>query len=209
MRKAILKTLVYADIFDYPLREKEIKKYLICPKEVNCQIIREDKLIKQKQGYFYLKGREKIIAIRKKRKIYSEKKLEIAYQAANWLKLIPWIKMVGLTGALAMENVKDDDDIDFLIISAKKRLWLTRLLTVLLIELVAKRRRPDDKKFKDKICLNMFLDEGRLTLPENERNLFSSHEICQLKVLWQKKGVYKKFISKNRWLKKYLANWKP
>lgn len=214
MRKAILKTLVYADIFDYPLTAKEIWRYLISEKKVKFEVIQKElprvkKFVDSDGEYFFLKGRKKIVSIRKKRECWSKKKLEIAQRAAKWLRLIPTIKMVGVTGALAMKNAKEKDDIDFLIITAKKRLWLTRLLTVFLVEIVARRRRPNDANPRDKICLNMFLDEGNLAIPKNEQDLFSAHEVVQLKPLWEKDGIYKKFIKKNLWVKRFLPNWKP
>jgi len=108
-----------------------------------------------------------------------------------------------------MGNSDLNDDIDLLMVSRKNRLWLTRLLTVLLVELIAKRRHPGDKDVKDKICLNMFLDEEHLRVPQKEQDLFSAHEVCQMKVLWEKEGIYKKFIRENKWVKKFLPNWKP
>jgi len=117
--------------------------------------------------------------------------------------------MVAVTGNLAMDNAGQDDDIDFLIITTKKRLWLTRLLTNFLVELIANRRRPSDKEVKDKICLNMFLDENNLKIPIKEQSLFTAHEICQLKPLWVKNQLYRRFIQENLWLQKFLPNWKP
>lgn len=117
--------------------------------------------------------------------------------------------MVAVTGNLAMDNAEKNDDIDLLIVTARKRLWLTRLLTNFLVEIVANRRRPNDKEVKDKICLNMFLTEDHLKIPLKEQNLFTAHEVCQLKLLWQRKNSYQKFIQKNLWSQKFLPNWKP
>jgi len=214
MKKAILRTLVYGDIFDYPLTLEELYQFLIDDKSVSFSLFKKifrqarikEKLIKVKGKYFFLKGREKIVDIRQKRKLWSEEKIEIVQRIARWLKLIPWIKMVGVTGALAMENADKNDDIDLLIITSKNRLWLTRLLAVFLLEIMAVRRRPGDIKVKDKICLNMFLDEKSLTLPKNERDLFSAHEVVQLKPLLEKGNCYQKFLKANLWVRKYLAN---
>lgn len=205
--QAILRTLAYADIFAYPLKEQEIQKFLISgsPQKI------PDLLwgVAQKNGFYFLAGREKIVAIRGKRKRWSREKMKIVRRVAGWLKLVPTIKMVAVTGALAMNNADRNDDIDLLIVTAKDRLWLTRLLTVFLTEIVARRRRPRDKNIRDKICLNMFLDEDYLAVPKNERDLFTAHEICQLKPLWDKDHCYRKFIEANLWSKKFLANWKP
>ena len=213
LKKAVLSTLAYADIFDYPLRENEIYRFLIS--DIRYQILDVSKGLKelpevsQKNNFYFLKEREHLVLLRKKRERWSRKKLKIAKQVARCLKLIPTIKMVAVTGALAMENSNENDDIDLLIITSKSRLWLTRFLTVILLELVANRRHPADKEVKDKICLNMFLDEGHLEVPKKEQDLFSAHEVCQLKVLWDKNGIYQKFLKANLWSKKFLPNWKP
>ncbi|MFQ6002788.1 MAG: hypothetical protein ACE5KJ_03495 [Candidatus Zixiibacteriota bacterium] len=148
------------------------------------------------------------MAIRKKRERWSQKKMEIARRVANWLRFIPTIKMVAVTGALAMNNSQKEDDIDLLIVTTKNRLWLTRLLTVFLAELVARRRRPGDSEVRDKICLNMFLDENHLAVPKKEQDLFSAHEVCQLKLLWEKDETYQRFLRSNQWVERYLPNWK-
>lgn len=207
MMKAILSTLAYADIFDYPLTKKEISRFLISESPQKLITLPDD--IGYKDGFYFLKGREKIVAIRKKREEFSRQKLNIALRVASWLKLIPTIKMIGITGALAMNNAGGDDDIDLLIVTGENRLWLTRLLATAIVELVASRRRPKDKIFRDKICLNMFLDERYLAVPKKERDLFTAHEVCQLRPIYGKNGIYKKFLEKNLWVKKYLPNWKP
>jgi len=212
--QAILKTLAYGDIFDYPLTPRQLYRFLISDKSVSFSLFNKvlsrmkanDKRISTNKKMFCFLGREEIIKKRKKRERWSKGKLKIARGVVGWLKIIPWVKMVGVSGALAMENADKNDDIDLLIITAKDRLWLTRLLVVFLVELVAKRRRPKDTDVTDKICLNMFLDEDHLALPKKERDLFTAHEVCQLKLLWEKDGCYQRFLKANLWVKKYLAN---
>jgi hypothetical protein len=217
LQKAVLKTLAYADVFSYPLTLKEIHYFLIAQpgktyslKEIEKEINKPElnSLIASRKNYLFLKNREEIVSFRQKKSFYSFQKLDLAKKTANWLKLIPFIKMVGVTGNLSMENADKNDDIDLLIIAGGKRLWLTRLLTIFLTELVTKRRRPGDKDVKDKICLNMFLDQEHLVLPKNEQSLFTAHEVCQLKVLWQKDNIYQKFLKENQWCKNFLPNWK-
>lgn len=225
MKKAILRTLAYADIFDYPLKKEEIWQFLLSDVryrllDISKTLLKRIPQIFQKEGLYFLKGREKIVDTRKKRERWSEEKLKLARRTTNWLKLIPTIKMVAVTGALAMGNSDIKDDIDLLIVTSKNRLWLTRLLTVFLVELVAKRRHPGDlparpaggpagrqgKNVKDKICLNMFSDEDHLRVPKKEQNLFSAHEVCQLKPLWSRDWVYERFLGDNLWVRKYLPN---
>ncbi len=209
LQKRILKTLVYADIFDYPLTFNQLKKFLITSQKKDFKIgdvkLKE---IAEKGNYFFLRGREKIVKERKRKEKYADRKLKIAQQVVRVLRLIPFIKMVAVTGNLAMRNANQEDDIDFLIITQRKRLWLSRFFAVVLLELLGKRRRPEEKEVKDKICLNMFLDEDHLEMSEKQQNLFSAHEILQLKSLYEKDDFYDKFLDQNRWVKKFLANWK-
>jgi len=215
IKTAILKTLAYADVFDFPLKEDEIGKYLIISAKGKRQkaklqikiqkLIREGK-IEEKEGFYFLRGREKIVKIRKERERESRKKLQIARGIGEILKFIPTIKMVAVTGALAISNSKAGDDIDLLIVNQKGRIWTTRFLATIFVEMFAKRRRPGDKDIANKICLNMFLDEGYLEIPEKEQDLFSGHEVVQLKPLWDRNNTYQKFLATNQWVEKYLPN---
>lgn len=209
--QAILRTLAYADVFDYPLTKEEIWKFLISEKKVSFEKIHKElepkNLPVDSEGkYFFLKGRNKIVKTRKIREKWSDKKLKVARRVAIWLKMIPWVKMVAVTGALSMKNAKKDDDIDLFFITDTDRLWLSRGIVVTFLRLFGLYRRP--QKVKDMICPNMLLDEAHLRVPKKEQNLFTAHEVCQLKLIWQKENLYQKFLEENQWAKKYLANWK-
>lgn len=208
----VLQALIYADVFDYPLTGDEIWQWLVGVRAGNKGRVKKQitelgakKVIKSQGNYFFLKGREKIVELRKKREKWSEEKLILAQKVAEKIGRLPGIKTVGVTGALSVHNAKEDDDIDLLIISSADSLWLTRLLILLLAPVLGiKRRKPKDKNIKDKICLNLFLDESHLKIePEN---LFLAHEICQVRPLINKDKTYEKFLWGNRWIKKYLPN---
>ncbi len=207
-----MKTLIYADLFDYPLTKEEIWRRLIKLQITNDKLqIKLKKLINsilfgKKEKYYYLVGREEIIQLRKRREKYSEEKVKIARRIAKLLKFIPFVKLVGLTGAVAAGNADEDDDIDLLIITSGNLLWTTRLLVTLSVDLMGLRRRPDDKKVKNKICLNMFIDENYLAIGKDERDLFTAYEITQMKPLFEKNQIYKRFIKANDWVGKYLPN---
>ncbi|PIS09539.1 hypothetical protein COT75_00980 [Candidatus Beckwithbacteria bacterium CG10_big_fil_rev_8_21_14_0_10_34_10] len=227
LEKAVLKTLFYHQLFDYPLRKKEIKKLLIFSslKKINKDIRKnidqnlsgvlknlvKDKNIKLVFPYYFLTNKDlsnnnkkDLVDLRNKRKKISQQKLILAKKYIKILSLISSIKMIGITGALAMENSELNDDIDLLIITQKNRLWLTRLLVVLTLEILNKRRKPNNRNIKDKFCLNIFLDEEGLKIETQKQNLFTAHEIVQMKVVLNKNKTYEKFIQKNLWLKKYL-----
>jgi cytidyltransferase-like protein len=212
-QRAVLNTLAYADIFDYPLTFKEIHRWLIFNSSSARGSFKRKLLLKikpiEKHGRYYcLPGRQKIISLRHKRARFSQLKFKLARRTAKLLALIPTIRMVAVTGALAMNNADPSDDIDLIIIASSNRLWLTRLFCVFLLELFRLRRRPGGKvnNFKNKICLNLFLDESALALPQSRRNLYTAHEICQTKPLWDRGETYQRFLIANQWVKNYLPN---
>lgn len=158
-----------------------------------------------RNGYCFLGGREGLIYKKSLRQRISAKKTEIAKRAAKILSLVPGIKMVAVTGSLAMENSDDESDIDLMIVTKTGRLWTTRLLSYL--SLYAFRfslRSPNDKNQKDKLCLNMWLDEHDLVW--RERNIYTSHEIAQILPLVNKDKTYEKFLYKNKWILEYWPN---
>lgn len=203
MESAKARAVLYADIFDYPLSKNELERWKI---KDNSEFRIHNSEFKKTNGYYYLKGRENITRLREQRKKISLLKLGRARKAVDFLKTIPTIKMIALTGALAMENCKKIDDIDLLIVTKKGTLWLTRFLATVILELKGIRRRPNQKNAKDKICLNMFLEDGYLTLPKSEQDLYGAHEVCQVKPIFERDNTYPRFLRANAWVRKYLPN---
>ena len=211
LSQAILATLAYHDIFDYPLTLEEIHKYLINLEARPFTVRRGlNKLfltgkIFSKNGYIFLKGRSEIVKLRKLREKYSLPKIKRAQFFARILKVIPSLKLVAISGALAMENSHKNDDIDLVLITSKNTLWTTRFLANIL--LLPYKRSPSVRQISDRACLNVFIDESQLKI--GPPNLYLSHEICQMKPLWNRDNTYRRFLSANMWIKKYLPNWRP
>lgn len=196
-------SLVYHDIFDYPLTMGELIKWQ-AGKKLTTK--REPSVI-NKNGFYFIEGREGAILKRLLKERISARKLEIARKAGKILGLIPTIKMVAVTGALAMGNSGEESDIDLMVVSQKGTLWTTRLLTLLFLDLIGfPRRKYRDKNQKDKLCLNIWLDETSLTWPKKSRNPYTAHEICQVRPLVDKNKTYERFIYNNRWVKEFWPN---
>lgn len=212
LQRRILKTLTYSDIFDYPLTAHEVTDYLISNTEVGVDAIRkilkistDNERIYTDGEFYFLREREGIVKTRKERKVWAKEKLEIAQKTVGKLKTIPSIKMIGVTGALAMDNCKEEDDVDLLIVTSANSLWLTRFLIILFCPVLGiKRRKRGEKETKDKICFNLFLEENHLKI--EFENLFLAHEICQVKPIYDKDGIYEKFVRENRWVSSFLPN---
>lgn len=210
IEKAILKTLIYSDVFEYPLTKEELWKYLINSKNIRRgdfeQALKSSKNIKKQNGRYCLLDRTLILrSIRVKNK-ESKRKVEMAKRVSRVLSKIPTIQLIGISGALAMNNADKDDDIDLFVICSKKTLWITRIFILLVLELLRVRRKRNQTKVSDTICVNMILTEEALNLPGVKKDLYLAHEIVQLKPIFDRGNVYKRFINSNMWVARYLPS---
>lgn len=209
---SIIKTLSYRDIFDYPLTEEELINFLVeqsaRPVEVGrtlARLVAEGK-VGEKDGFYFLRGRGELPEIRDKREEISEVKYARAYRLAGFLRFSPWVRAVFITGALAVGNTRPEDDLDFLVITRKGRVWLVRFLAFVFFTLLGVRRKPEMKEAPDRVCLNMFLSETALRIPEGERNLFTAHEVALARPLWARDYLHRRFLGENPWVRRYLPN---
>ncbi|OGG34984.1 hypothetical protein A2363_02065 [Candidatus Gottesmanbacteria bacterium RIFOXYB1_FULL_47_11] len=199
MDDAAIATIAYADVFDYPLRRDELVRWMMF----------DGKVPKQEKRFYYLPGRTHLIAIRRKRAKWQQEKWSIAERVARILSIIPTLQLIGVTGGLAMDNAGQQDDVDLFFIVSDGTLWVSRLLATVLIELLGIRRRPNDTSVANKVCLNMFMTECGLAISMGERDCFSAHEVLQMRPLWERGNIYKRFLKANGWVKMYLPNaWK-
>jgi predicted nucleotidyltransferase len=196
-------SVYYHNLFDYPLSFSELIKWT--PATLPDRYNSHSEVVCDK-GYCFVAGKDGLPYKRAIRKRISAKKLIVARKAAKLVSHIPGIKMVAVTGSLAMENSVVGSDIDLFIITAKSKLWLSRLISYLLLKLFGfSVRVPRDVVQKDKLCLNMWFDEGDLVWRE-PRNIYTAHEIAQITPLINKDKTYEKFMFKNKWILAYWPN---
>lgn len=203
---AILHTLVYADLFDYPLRSEEIHRYLIgypAPLAVVEKHLHQDGRLGEHLGsvspFWFLAGREHVIALRREREAFSLVLWQQAKHFGGLIAAIPFVRMVSITGSLAMNNVSSSqDDIDLLIVTARNRVWLARGLAILIVRLA--------RRLGVEICPNYVIAEHRLEL--GGPNLFTAHEMAQLVPL-HGLDVYYRLLERNAWLTRFLPNASP
>lgn len=198
-------SILYHDIFDYPLGAKEIIKWRVGKKGLT--LFKKTREILNIDGLYFLKGRENLLYKKTLRERASDRKIEIAKKNASALAKLPTIKGVFITGALAMNNAEEESDIDLMIITKKNHLWLARLFAYLVLRVINSAvRKPNDENQKDKLCLNIWLDESALSWGKKDRNIYSAHEIAQINPIINKENIYQRFLQKNRWILDYWPN---
>jgi hypothetical protein len=203
--RAILRTLVYADLFDYPLTCEEIAHYLMdcaATPAATARVLCDDPhlaaQIGSRDGFYFLRGREAVVAIRRERAAASARLWPRAARYTRLLRHFPFVRMVAVTGALAMDNVAGNPDIDLLVISAPGRVWICRRLLILAVRGI--------RLFGDEICPNFILAADSLALPQQD--LFIAHELAQMRPVGGH-AIYAEMLATNGWLGRYLPNARP
>jgi hypothetical protein len=174
--RAILQTLIYADLFDYPLTSDQVFRFLIGVRASRDQVERalNDSLelkgrIARVDGFVTLSQREGLVSTRAYWLATARGQMRRMRFYARLIAHLPFVRMVALTGGLAMENARDKD-MDFLIVTTQGRLWLVRGFAVVLVRLA--------RLIGDHLCPNFLLTENALTILD--QNLYHAHEIVQM-----------------------------
>lgn len=205
LREAIIKTIAFFDLFDSPLTVYEIYSYLGKNGALN-DILKTaeeesglpDGLIKQKDGLYFLTGREQITITRQKRFNYVRRKVKIAKRFSRLFRLCPFVKMIAVANVIGPHNLRDESDIDFFIITSGRRLWLTRLYCTGLAALLSS--RPTVKNKRDKICLSFYVSENALNLDSltlKDGDPYFDYWRRSLVLLYNKKKTYQRFLKEN------------
>jgi hypothetical protein len=181
---AIVATLAYSQVFSYPLTLDELHSRLIKTDESVSKKEIEKKVRGLKQfelvdGLIVPTAHPEQAAIRRDREAFSKGRWSEVDDIAKLLRKIPWISGMYVTGSLAVNNcISPDDDIDLLIITDERRLWLTRLVVVGLTALKGKYRFHTARASRG-WCFNMWLEETSVAVPPQQRSLYTAYEVVQ------------------------------
>ena len=202
IKKDILATLTYFNMFDYPLRKREIFLFLQHEDALHEFDRALDLLIEEsavyKVGEFYsvqnnfslserrLRGNEKAIQM-----------LQKADKIAAFLSGFPFVRGVSVSGSLSKNFADDTADIDFFIITAANRLWIARSFLHMFKKLTFLFNK------QHYYCMNYFVDEAEPLIIE--KNIYTATEIATLLPL-RGTVVFQNFYTANSWTKNILPN---
>jgi hypothetical protein len=196
--QSVFHTLAYADVFDYPLTAPEVYRYLTYAKGTVEEVTRalaDKSFFSQIGDYFTLRGREHIVETRKRRAQVAVRLWTRSARYGRVISSLPFVRMVAVTGSLAMHNTDEGNDVDYLIVTAPNHLWTCRAL-ILLIARIAKLEGLH-------LCPNYLVTTNALEL--KERSLYVAHELAQMIPL-SGMEIYDEIRRKNDWIEVYLPH---
>lgn len=202
---AILRMIVFLDLFDFPLTAYEIfikldrLFSLFSVSQALTNLVAAGRL-EEGQGFYFLPGRSALLLIRNRRYNYSCAKLKIAHRFSFFFSLFPGVKAVAVVNFIGSHNLRQGSDIDFFIITATRRIWLSRLFCAGFTKFLG--HRPTKQRKQDKICLSFYVTEDELDLSglalSGESDPYFYHWLRGVKPLAGKRQVWQKFWQANR-----------
>ena len=204
LQSDILRTLLYYDIWHYPLTATELFTFL----PVNSMTFEEfDKYLREQatgddilfdQGYYFVRGKGPgIVPQRREKEHHAQLMWRMAAISMHIIKRFPFVRGVCVSGDLSKNATNRKSDVDFFVITEPGRLWITRTLLILFKKVFL----LNSKKY---FCLNYFVTTDHLTL--DDHNVFLATEIAHLKPLYNS-GLFRKYFASNQWIRDYFPNY--
>lgn len=200
--RAVLRTVTYGDVFDYPLKDVEVHRYLhglhVPLDAVSAALHRgaaPDGPFAHHDGHYMLRGRENILGVRRERAARAARLWPAAVRYGRAIASLPFVRLVAVTGSLAWDNVPANADIDYLVVTSPGRLWVVRWLAALL------RRFASQEGLV--ISPNHIVSTRALPVPE--RDLYVAYELTGSTPI-AGLGMYRRLRQANAWTAGYLPN---
>ncbi|HAN32477.1 MAG TPA: hypothetical protein DCQ06_12850 [Myxococcales bacterium] len=174
---AILRAVLYADLFDFPIGAAEIQQQLVLQPatedQVRAQLHSCSWLAQRVQAsgqLYHLNGRQRLLSRRISQERATDALIDKHRAVLRTLKGLPYVRMVAFSGGTSRKNSVNEEDLDLFIITEKRRVWVVYALMVLVSRALGCR---------EALCANYLVDHENVTVPDGG-DLFTGHELVAL-----------------------------
>jgi hypothetical protein len=174
---AIVRAVIYASVFDYPLTLDQLHQTLIESEQTPAEILAVydgsdlvQAIVDYRDGFFFPAGRANLVAERVRRETRSREFLGRHGRLIRLLCTLPFTRMVALSGSVAHLNLVEGGDLDLFIVTRGSRVWTVTLAAIVLTRLLGQRRV---------VCANFVMADSHLRL--EQQDLFSANQVIHLK----------------------------
>ncbi|HCW06624.1 MAG TPA: nucleotidyltransferase [Cytophagales bacterium] len=194
--KAVIRALLYFDIFKYPLTREELFTFApeVCSDTTVLDELVANEMIYQVGKFYSVRNDLQLSLRREEGNTLAAKKMKAAQRVAKLISFFPFIRSVQLSGSISKGYMDSSSDIDFFIITEANRLWIVRTSLALF-------RRVFLFNSHKYLCTNYFVDVQNLQIPD--RNIFTATELITLKPMYGK-VFNEKFREQNQWVFSFL-----
>lgn len=112
------------------------------------------------------------------------------------LRFVPFVRLVGLNGSMATGSFRKESDIDFFIAVEPGHIFLTRILSTIVIHVTG--LRISDRHTAGRICPNRYATTDFLDITAH--NQYHARVFHNLLPLYADPSVYKRYVAENSWM---------
>lgn len=161
--------------------------------------------IESKNGYYCLPGRASIIDGRLENYLYGFGREKRIKRYLGFLRHLPFVRGAAVGGSQALGQQKPNSDIDLLIITDPKFMWLARTLVSFYFQIFGVRRHQNITA--NRFCLNHYL--ARPKQVDRERNLYKAMEYSRLRPLVYSQNIAGFQKNNLAWIALFFPNFNP
>jgi len=198
---AILQSVMYAGLFDYPLTLDELHQSLIGSTMDQATIIRTWRaspalrtVVEYREGVFYSVGRDYLVAERRQRERWSLAFLQRHRLLLDVVCAMPYVRMVALSGSVAHLNMDGRGDLDLFIVTRGRHVWSVTVAVLIIAKLL---------RHRDVTCANFVVADSRLAL--EQQDLFTANQTIHLKPLIGE-SVLEELLRSNPFIASFYPN---
>jgi hypothetical protein len=176
---AILRTVIYASLFDYPLTLDQLHRSLLGCEMTSPEILATfdrssalQRVVEYRDGFFFPAGRGDLVAERRRREARSRAFLAEHQFVLRLICAIPFTRLVALSGSIAHLNLEPEGDLDLFIVTRGARVWTVTLAVLILTRLLRCRRA---------ICANFIIADTHMGI--EQQDVFTANQVIHLKPL--------------------------
>ena len=202
LSSSILKTMLYYDLFNYPLTVAEIKTHCAQP-GVTEEMIREsldglcdDSFVFRYDQYYSVQNDGGLFLRRIKGNMAAEGAMKKVLRRSRLIASFPYVRCVCVSGSLSKNYFDETTDADFFIITEPNRLWICRTFLIFFKKIFLR----NSKKY---FCVNYFIDAENLVIPD--KNIFTATELTTLLPLYNY-ALYQDLFNANPWVRSFFPN---
>ncbi|MGH9221327.1 MAG: hypothetical protein ACRD1W_18625 [Vicinamibacterales bacterium] len=198
---AVLRSVTYAAMFEYPLSLEQLHASLIGVRADAATVAawwRNSELLQatidHQEGLYFPAGRADLLHTRARREALSCDLLARDRRILSVVAAMPFVRMVALSGSLAHLNAERSADLDLFVITAPHRVWSVTLSLLVIARLFGWRRR---------MCLNYVISEAAMRVEPPD--LFSANQIIHLRPVLGG-DVFARFVDANPFVREIYPN---
>src|SRR5688572_13752970 len=174
---AVLRAVLYASVFDFPLSAEELRRSLPRRKisiDALKRAVAGRPFLRERidvvDGWYVPAGRADLVDRRRERERSSRAFLTRHKRTLDIVCTLPFTRLVAISGSLAHLNANDQADLDLFIVTRGPHVWTVALSLVILSRLMRRRKV---------VCANFLLADSHLVLDQHD--LYTASQVLHLR----------------------------